>query len=166
MYLLAVRRQRDLQVRVGLPDWRHRLGGRCGGRCWRCGRLLCPDGGPGDEPSSADDHARGCECSEPSSLHDSPSITSRKCLHHAVCTKPYSKQRAIAVSLALFRQHRRCKITKQPRSTAILATVCRPPNRRRRAALHVCRPYFSANGSGSSPGGDMRKTLRIIEIST
>src|SRR2546430_4795107 len=75
MYLLAVRRQRDLQVRVGRPDWRHRLGGRCGGRCWRCGRVLCPDGGPGDEPSSGDDHTRGCECSEPSSLHDKPLLS-------------------------------------------------------------------------------------------
>src|SRR5262249_4236196 len=46
----------------------------------------------------------------------------------------------------------------RPFATKTIATIQRP--------LGKCLRYFSANGSGSPCGGDMRKTLRIIEIST
>src|SRR6516164_7145587 len=46
-------------------------GSLSGRRGWRR-LLLCADGGCGDKPSSADDHASGGKCNQPSSLHGQP----------------------------------------------------------------------------------------------
>src|SRR5262249_21061433 len=62
------------------------VGGRCGGRRL----LLRADGGRGDEPSSADDHASCGKCNQPSSLHGQP-----LCLVREYLQQIDSKSRAI-----------------------------------------------------------------------
>src|SRR5262252_2793522 len=91
MYLLAVRQRHSLQVRIGRPNLWHRLSG------WRGWRrlLLRADGGCGGEPSSADDHASGGKCNQPSSLHGQP-----LCLVREYLQQIHSKQRAIPPLLA------------------------------------------------------------------